>query len=157
KPAMIRAMGSKIEARKLAEEAGVPVVPSFAANGPSGIDFPVLIKASAGGGGRGMRIVRSAAEFEEAASSARGEAERAFAGGTLLVEKLVEGARHVEVQILGDHHGNVIHLFERDCSVQRRYQKIIEESPSPAVTPEVRQRITNSALLLARKIGYTGA
>src|SRR5215469_606732 len=118
KPAVIRAMGSKIEARKLAQEAGVPVVPSFTANGASGIDFPVLIKASAGGGGRGMRIVRNAAEFEQSAVSARGEAERAFADGTLLVEKFIEGARHVEVQILGDHHGNVIHLFERDCSVQ---------------------------------------
>ena len=156
-PAVISAMGSKIEARTLAQEAGVPVVPSFAANSVSRIEFPVLIKASAGGGGKGMRIVRSAAEFQEAAAAARGEAERAFADGTLLVEKFVEGARHVEIQIFGDHHGNLIHLFERDCSVQRRYQKIIEESPSPAVTPEIRKRMADAALALARKIGYTSA
>jgi propionyl-CoA carboxylase alpha chain len=157
KSSVIRAMGSKIEARRLAQETGVPVVPSFAASSVPGAEFPVLIKASAGGGGRGMRIVRSAGEFEQAAAAARGEAERAFADGTLLVEKLVEAARHVEIQIFGDHHGNLIHLFERDCSVQRRYQKIIEESPSPAVTPDIRQRMAEAALALARKIGYTNA
>jgi acyl-CoA carboxylase subunit alpha len=154
---VIRAMGSKIGARELAQEAGVPTVPSFAVDHVSQIDFPVLIKASAGGGGRGMRIVRTPAEFEQAAASARGEAQRAFADGTLLVEKFVEGARHLEIQIFGDHHGHVMHLFERDCSVQRRYQKIIEESPSPAVTPEIRQRMADAALALARKIGYTNA
>jgi propionyl-CoA carboxylase alpha chain len=154
---VIRAMGSKIEARELARGAGVPVVPSFAASNASGIEFPVLIKASAGGGGRGMRIVRSAPEFEQAAAAARGEAERAFADGTLLVEKFVEGARHVEVQIFGDRQGNVIHFFERDCSVQRRCQKIIEESPSPAITPDIRRRMADAALALARKIGYTNA
>lgn len=154
---VIRAMGSKIGARALAQEAGVPVVPSFTKTPGSAADFPVLIKASAGGGGRGMRIVRSAAEFEPAAAVARGEAERAFADGTLLVEKFIEGARHVEIQIFGDHHGNLIHLFERDCSVQRRHQKVVEESPSPAITPEIRQRMTDAALALARKIGYTNA
>ncbi|HEY6967904.1 MAG TPA: biotin carboxylase N-terminal domain-containing protein [Candidatus Angelobacter sp.] len=151
---VIAAMGSKIEARKLAQEAGVPVVPTAA---ETDLGFPVLIKASAGGGGRGMRIVRSAAEFQEAFAAAKGEAERAFGDGSLLVEKYVEGARHVEIQIFGDHHGNVMHLNERDCSVQRRHQKIIEESPSPAVTAEVRERMGEAALKLARKLKYSNA
>jgi acetyl/propionyl-CoA carboxylase alpha subunit len=149
---VIRALGSKSEARKLAQEAGVPIVPTPAEN-----EFPKLIKASLGGGGRGMRIVRHAAEFQEAFAAAQGEAERAFGDGALLVEKFIEGARHVEVQIIGDHHGNAIHLFERDCSIQRRHQKILEESPSPAVTPEIRRRMTDAAAALARKTGYTNA
>jgi acetyl/propionyl-CoA carboxylase alpha subunit len=149
---VIRALGSKKEARKLAQEAGVPIVPT-----PAEGEFPRLIKASLGGGGRGMRIVRNAAELQEALSAARGEAERAFGDGDLLVEKYVEGARHVEIQIFGDHHGNVMHLFERDCSIQRRHQKIVEESPSPAVTPEIRRQMTDAAMALARKIGYTNA
>jgi propionyl-CoA carboxylase alpha chain len=149
---VIRAMGSKKEARKLAQAAGVPVV-----SAPGENDFPKLIKASAGGGGRGMRVVRDFAEYQEAYAAATSEAERAFGDGTLLVEKYIEGARHVEVQVFGDHHGNVMHLFERDCSIQRRHQKIIEESPSPAVTPELRQRMAEAALSLARKIGYTNA
>jgi propionyl-CoA carboxylase alpha chain len=149
---VIRALGSKAEARKLAQEAGVPVVPT-----PAHDEFPKLIKASLGGGGRGMRIVRNAAEFKEALAAAKGEAERAFRDGTLLIEKYIEGARHVEVQIFGDHYGDVMHLFERDCSVQRRHQKIIEESPSPAVTPEIRSRMTDAAMALARKMGYTNA
>ncbi|HZD08889.1 MAG TPA: biotin carboxylase N-terminal domain-containing protein, partial [Candidatus Limnocylindrales bacterium] len=106
---VIRALGSKSEARKLAQEAGVPVVPV-----PTENEFPKLIKASLGGGGRGMRIVRNAAEFKDVFAAAKGEAERAFGDGTLLVEKYVEGARHVEVQIFGDHHGGVMHLYERD-------------------------------------------
>jgi propionyl-CoA carboxylase alpha chain len=149
---VIRALGSKTEARKLAQEAGVPVVPTPAEN-----EFPKLIKASLGGGGRGMRIVRNAAEFKDAFAAAEGEAERAFGDGALLVEKYIEGARHVEIQIFGDHHGGVMHLYERDCSVQRRHQKIIEESPSPAVTPESRSRMTDAAMALARKVGYTNA
>src|SRR5579872_4290342 len=154
----IRAMGSKIEARKLAQEAGVPVVPSAQAEKDfAGVGFPLLIKASAGGGGRGMRIVREASEFQEALATARGEAERAFGDGALLLEKYIEGARHIEIQILGDHHGRLIHLFERDCSIQRRYQKIIEESPSPAVTPELREQMGEAALKLGRKLGYTNA
>jgi propionyl-CoA carboxylase alpha chain len=149
---VIKALGPKQEARKLAEEAGVPIVPAATEN-----EFPRLIKASLGGGGRGMRIVRNAGEFQEAMAAAQGEAERAFYDGTLLIEKYIEGARHVEVQIFGDHHGNVMHLFERDCSVQRRHQKIIEESPSPAVTPETRHRMADAAMALARKVGYTNA
>jgi len=149
---VIRVMGSKTGARKLAIEAGVPVVPE-----PAEHEFPKLIKAAFGGGGRGMRIVHKAAEFNEALAAARGEAERAFSDGTLLVEKYIEGARHVEIQILGDHHGNVIHVGERDCSIQRRHQKVVEESPSPAVTPEIRRRMAEAAMALARKIGYTNA
>src|ERR1051326_693503 len=149
---VIEALGSKSEARKLAQEAGVPVVPV-----PAETEFPKLIKAALGGGGRGMRIVRNAAEFKEAYAAAKGEAERAFGNGELLVEKYIEDARHVEVQIFGDHHGAVMHLYERDCSVQRRHQKIIEESPSPAVTPEIQSRMTDAAVALARKVGYTNA
>lgn len=155
--AVIRAMGSKDEGRRLAQQAGVPVVPSATEADFEKLGLPVLIKASAGGGGRGMRIVRTAAEFPQAFQSARGEAERAFGDGTLLVEKYVEGARHVEIQILGDQHGNLIHLFERDCSAQRRHQKIIEESPSPALTPDIRKRMGDAALALGRQMGYTSA
>jgi propionyl-CoA carboxylase alpha chain len=154
---VIRAMGSKIEARRLAQEAGVPVVPEAGEKDFSKLGFPVLIKASAGGGGRGMRIVRQASEFQEAFAAARGETERAFGDGSLLVEKYVEEARHVEIQIFGDHHGGLMHLNERDCSVQRRHQKIIEESPSPALTLQLRERMGEAALRLAKKIGYTNA
>ncbi|HKF23659.1 MAG TPA: biotin carboxylase N-terminal domain-containing protein [Candidatus Angelobacter sp.] len=154
---VIRALGSKSEGRRLALEAGVPVAPSATEKDFSKLGFPILIKASAGGGGRGMRIVRTAAEFTQAFFSARSEAERAFGDGSLLIEKYIEDARHVEIQILGDHHGNLIHLFERDCSVQRRHQKIIEESPSPAVTPELRRRMAEAALALGRKVRYTSA
>ena len=149
---VIRAMGSKTEARKLAMEAGVPVVPA-----PAEHEFPKLIKAAFGGGGRGMRIVRTAAGLPEALAAARGEAERAFGDGALLVEKYIGGARHVEIQIFGDHHGNVMHVGERDCSIQRRHQKVVEESPSPAVTPEIRRRMAEAAVSLAKKIGYTNA
>ena len=152
RPDVIRAMGSKENARKLAEAAGVPVVPA-----PGEGEFPLLIKASAGGGGRGMRIVHSAAELDAARETARGEAERAFGDGTVLVEKYIENARHIEIQVFGDHHGRLVHLFERDCSIQRRYQKIIEESPAPGVTAERRNRIADAALALCRKLGYTNA
>jgi propionyl-CoA carboxylase alpha chain len=149
-PAVIRKMGLKTAARELAASAGVPVV-------PGDMQFPVIIKASAGGGGRGMRIVRDQAQFQEAFESARSEAQRSFGDGSMLVERYIEGARHVEVQIFGDAHGNLIHLFERDCSVQRRHQKIIEESPSPAVGDDLRERICNAALAIGRAIGYTNA
>ena len=148
---VIRQLGSKIRAREIAAEAGVPVVPE------GGSDFPVLIKASAGGGGRGMRIVRDASQMEEALVAARGEAERSFGDGTLLIEKFIENARHVEVQIFGDQHENVIHLFERDCTTQRRYQKIIEESPCPAINEDLRQEICFAARSLMRSVGYVNA
>src|SRR5215468_661858 len=154
---VIRAMGSKIEARKLAQEAGVPVVPSTTEEDFSKLGLPLLIKASAGGGGRGMRIVHRKNEFQEAITAARSEAERAFGDGSLLIEKYVEGARHVEIQILGDQHGNLMHLFERDCSVQRRHQKIIEESPAPGITVALREKIAEAALTMGRKLGYTNA
>jgi acyl-CoA carboxylase subunit alpha len=149
-PDVIRKMGLKSAARELAASAGVPVVPGE-------MQFPVIIKASAGGGGRGMRIVHDAAQFQEAFESARSEAQRSFGDDSLLVEQYIEGARHVEVQIFGDPHGNLIHLFERDCSVQRRHQKIIEESPSPAVSGSMRERMCNAALAIGRAIGYTNA
>jgi acetyl/propionyl-CoA carboxylase alpha subunit len=148
---VIRELGSKIRARAIAEAAGVAVVPE------GGTSFPVLIKASAGGGGRGMRIVRDAAEMEEALASAKREAERSFGDGTLLIEKFIENARHVEVQIFGDQLGNVIHLFERDCTTQRRYQKIIEESPCPAIVPDLRERICFAARSVMSSAGYVNA
>ena len=147
-------------------EAGVAVVPGYDGEDQSldalsrnadTIGLPVLIKASAGGGGKGMRVVRDARELQESIEAARREAEKAFGDGTLLLEKYIDGARHVEVQILGDHHGNLIHLFERECSIQRRHQKVIEESPSPAVSPELRQRICEAAVAAGRAIGYTNA
>jgi propionyl-CoA carboxylase alpha chain len=147
-PDVIRKMGLKTAARELAASAGVPVV-------PGDMQFPVIIKASAGGGGRGMRIVRDPTQFQEALESAQSEAERSFGDGTMLVERYIEGARHVEVQIFGDLHGNLIHLFERDCSVQRRHQKIIEETPSPAIDGELRERMCGAALAIGRAIGYT--
>jgi acetyl-CoA carboxylase biotin carboxylase subunit len=154
---VVRVMGSKAEARKLAQEAGVPVVPGGREDDFEELGLPVVIKASAGGGGRGMRIVRSAQEFPEALASARSEAERAFGDGTLLVEKYIERARHVEIQIFGDHHGDLMHFYERDCSIQRRHQKVVEESPSPALMPEIRERMAAAALALASRIGYTNA
>ncbi|HYL78797.1 MAG TPA: biotin carboxylase N-terminal domain-containing protein [Bryobacteraceae bacterium] len=154
-PEVIRTMGYKNTACELAASAGVPVVPSFHAEHIT--EFPVLIKASAGGGGRGMRIVRDRAELAEALESAKSEADRSFGDGSLLIERYIEGARHVEIQIFGDTHGNVIHLFERDCSVQRRHQKIIEESPSPALTDDLRSRMGDAAVALGRAIGYTNA
>jgi acetyl/propionyl-CoA carboxylase alpha subunit len=121
------------------------------------LGYPVLIKASAGGGGKGMRVVRSAAEAPEAIASAGREALGAFGDGTLYVERLIERPRHVEVQVFGDAQGNVIHLFERECSVQRRHQKIVEESPSPALTPALRARMGDAAVAAARAAGYRNA
>ena len=154
-PETIRMMGLKTNARQIAASAGVPIVPSF--DQTAELECPVLIKASAGGGGRGMRIVTARDQLDEALNAARGEAERAFGDGTLLIERYIEGARHVEFQIFGDQHGNLIHLFERDCSVQRRHQKIIEESPSPALTDDLRGGMGEAAIALGRAIGYTNA
>jgi propionyl-CoA carboxylase alpha chain len=165
-PQAIRRMGLKSRARKLMAEAGVSIVPGYDGDRQdvetlraemAKIGLPVLIKASAGGGGKGMRIVRSDDEIEGSIEAARREAERAFGDGALLLEKYIERARHVEVQILGDHHGDLVHLFERDCSLQRRYQKIIEESPSPVVDEELRRSMGETAVKAGRAIGYTNA
>jgi acetyl/propionyl-CoA carboxylase alpha subunit len=162
----IAAMGSKLEAKRLAERCGVPLLPTREVADGTGaeleraardLDLPLLVKASAGGGGRGMRIVRSAAELEDAVASARREARAAFGDDTVFLEPYVETPRHVEVQVFGDAHGNVVHLFERDCSIQRRYQKIVEESPSPALDEDGRARMGEAAVRLAREIDYRGA
>ncbi|GAB2859180.1 biotin carboxylase N-terminal domain-containing protein [Actinoallomurus bryophytorum] len=154
-PAAISAMGLKIDAKRLMRESGVPVLPDL---DPETITtFPVLVKASAGGGGRGMRVVRGAADLREAVESARREAESAFGDPAVFCEPLLTGARHIEVQVLADTHGTVWTLGERECSIQRRHQKVIEEAPSPAVDTELRQRLSEAAAAAARAIGYTGA
>ena len=173
---VMEAMGRKDHARELAERAGVPVVPLFVAGTPSDEPmaagaprtdgeslqlrpehYPVLVKAAAGGGGKGMRIVRDPAELDAAVATAGREASSAFGDGTLLIEQYVERGRHVEVQIIADHHGTVLHLLERDCSVQRRHQKVLEEAPAPTIGPEVRRLLHESAVALARAVGYVNA
>ena len=166
--ASIRALGSKIDGRKLAKEAGAPVVPG--ANQPAAnyeharsiaheIGYPVLLKAVAGGGGKGMRRVNSEADLESAIRDARSEAERAFRSGEVYIEKVVENPRHIEIQLLGDEHGHLIHLGERECSLQRRHQKVIEECPSPLVAahPEMRAAMGDAAVRIARAAGYYSA
>jgi 3-methylcrotonyl-CoA carboxylase alpha subunit/acetyl-CoA/propionyl-CoA carboxylase biotin carboxyl carrier protein len=151
-------MGRKDAARKLAVAAGVPVVPSYELDGdPAGMAFPVLVKAAAGGGGKGMRVVRRAEEYADAVAAARRESMTAFGDDTLLVEKYVESGRHIEVQVLADAHGNVVHLFERDCTTQRRHQKVLEEAPAPTITEETRQVVTSSAVAMAAQVGYENA
>ena len=151
-------MGRKDHARAIAVAAGVPVVPSYDIDAdPATFAYPVLVKAAAGGGGKGMRIVRAADEYAAAAAAAAREARGAFGDDTLLIEKYVESGRHLEVQVLGDTHGNVIHLFERDCSTQRRHQKVLEEAPGPTVDADLRHRLTSAAVALAREVGYTNA
>jgi propionyl-CoA carboxylase alpha chain len=156
-PAAIAAMGSKIEAKRLMRGAGVPVLPDSTVESLSDIGVPALVKASAGGGGRGMRIVRDMAALDEAVASGEREAAAAFGDGTVFVERFVEGGRHIEIQIFADRHGNTVSLFERDCTVQRRHQKIIEESPSPAVDPSLRAAMSAAAVAAARAVGYVGA
>ena len=152
------AMGRKDHAREIATRAGVPVVPSYALDDdPGTFAYPVLVKAAAGGGGKGMRVVRSEAEYAESLAAARREAASAFGDDAMLVEKYVESGRHLEVQVLGDSHGEVIHLYERDCSTQRRHQKVLEEAPGPTVDPGLRHRLTTAAVALAREVGYTNA
>jgi len=166
-PETIRTLGSKAEARVLARRAGLPLIPGRA-EAPDGDDdallalatkigFPVLIKASAGGGGKGMRVVHDADAFLDAVAAARREARAAFGQGRLVLEKLIENARHVEVQVLGDEQGHVIHLFERECSVQRRLQKMVEESPSTALDERLRRALTEAAVTLAKEAGYVNA
>jgi acetyl/propionyl-CoA carboxylase alpha subunit len=165
-PPWHRRMGSKVGARQLMEAAGVPVVPGEAPADQSDwaleaaasrVGFPVLIKPSAGGGGIGMKVVRERDEVAHAVSQARREAQAAFGDGALYVERLVERPRHVEVQVFADAHGNAVHLFERECSVQRRHQKMIEESPSEALSPAVRARMGEAALAAATAAGYRNA
>jgi len=165
-PEAIRAMGHKAAARRQAAAWGAPVLEGYDDEGQSEatlaaaarrIGFPVMIKASAGGGGRGMRRVERARDFADAARSAAAEAKKALGDARLILERAVEGARHIEIQILADTHGNVVHLGERDCSIQRRHQKIVEEAPSPFVDEALRQKMGASAVMLAQKIGYVGA
>ena len=151
-------MGRKDAAREIADAAGVPVVPSYASVEPvETMSFPVLVKAASGGGGKGMRIVRSEGEYDEAVAAAKREALAAFGDDTILVEKYVEHGRHIEVQVMADSHGTVIHLFERDCSTQRRHQKVLEEAPAPTISDAVRDLVTRSAVALAREVGYVNA
>ena len=162
----MRALGGKAAAKEIAIKAGVPVVPGY--QGPRQdaealaaearkIGYPVMIKAVAGGGGRGMRLVANDAELPELLASARREAEGAFGDGRVLIEKVVVAPRHIEVQVFGDAHGNVVHLFERDCTLQRRNQKVVEEAPAPGMSPDLRERMCAAAVKLAMAVGYEGA
>jgi acetyl-CoA/propionyl-CoA carboxylase, biotin carboxylase, biotin carboxyl carrier protein len=150
----LRAGGDKLEAKRIAREAGVPVVPE---GEPKEIGFPLMIKAAAGGGGRGMRVVREPSELDAALAAARREAKAAFGDDRVFCERYVERPRHVEIQLLGDAHGEVVSLGERECSVQRRHQKVLEESPSPALDTELRERMSEAAVAFARAIGYRSA
>lgn len=166
-PKVIKMMGDKIESKLIAQKANVPTIPGL--NDVNDInrikkwmldekiDFPIMIKASAGGGGKGMVKVESEDRMEQAFAQARSEAKKSFGDETVLVEKYIEKGRHIEVQIVGDEHGNVIHLFERECTLQRRNQKIIEEAPSPSLDENLRQEICFTAVRLMREIGYTTA
>jgi acetyl/propionyl-CoA carboxylase alpha subunit len=149
-------MGRKDLAREIAVAAGVPVVPRFDPGTPDAV-FPVLVKAAAGGGGKGMRIVRDPADLDDAVAAARREAMAAFGDDTILLEQYVERGRHVEVQVLADARGNVVHLFERDCSTQRRHQKVLEEAPAPGLSDTARTVLLDSAVALARQVGYENA
>src|SRR5919202_6385511 len=162
----IAATGSKTAARRLATSAGVPVVPGTvdalrdvgeAHAAAAEFGYPVLLKAAAGGGGRGMRVVRSEAELPASLDAARREAAGAFGDDAVYVEKFIEGPRHVEIQVLADRHGTVLSLGERECSVQRRHQKMVEEAPSVAVTPEIRRAMSDAAIAVARAAGYVNA
>ena len=162
---VIESMGDKATARATAERAGVPVVPGSdvihdvaeARTVAEDLGFPVLVKAAAGGGGRGIRVVRSADELEDAVSTAQAEASSAFGDGSVYLEKAIVDARHIEVQVLADDHGGVVHLFERDCSVQRRRQKLLEEAPASGLDDAVREEMTAAAVRLTREVGYRGA
>lgn len=165
-PEAIDLMGSKIDSKLLAQRLGVPTVPGYNGEDQSAerlteeanrIGYPVLIKASAGGGGKGMRVVRDSASMAESVQAAQREALSAFGDAAVLLEKYLERPRHIEVQVLGDNFGKLVHLGERECSIQRRHQKVLEESPSPIVTPEMREQITTWALSLAKAAGYTNA
>jgi len=162
----IQAMGLKAESKRLMEQAGVPLVPGYhgADQDPAllrheadRIGYPVLIKASAGGGGKGMRAVEKAEDFLDALASCQREARNSFGSDAVLVEKYVQRPRHIEIQVFGDTHGNCVYLFERDCSVQRRHQKVLEEAPAPGMTPELRQQMGLAAVAAAKAVNYVGA
>jgi 3-methylcrotonyl-CoA carboxylase alpha subunit len=162
----MRALGGKAAAKEIAIKAGVPVVPGYQGEKQDArtlaaeakkIGYPVMIKAVAGGGGRGMRLVEKEGDLPELLASAQREAEGAFGDGRVLIEKVVERPRHIEVQVFGDSHGDVVHLFERDCTLQRRNQKVVEEAPAPGMTPELREKMCAAAVKLAKAVGYEGA
>jgi acetyl-CoA carboxylase biotin carboxylase subunit len=165
-PSVIKLLGDKARAKKAMKKAGVPMLPG--SDGPvtdeeqankvvKDIGFPVIVKAVAGGGGRGMRVVRSAAELSHALRTAQREAEAAFGNGDVYIEKYLESPRHIEFQIIGDHHGNVVHLGERECSIQRRHQKLIEEAPSPALSDKIRKKMGGVVVDAAKAVQYTNA
>ena len=166
-PPVIEAMGDKIRAKELAVEAGVPVIPGISDvtdvrqirnwMDESGVSYPIMVKAAAGGGGKGMVKVEDGRDLERAFEQARSEARKSFGDDTILVEKYIERGRHIEVQVVADTQGNVVHLYERECTIQRRNQKIIEEAPSPSLTPELRAGICGTAVDLMREIGYSSA
>src|SRR5262249_6862337 len=165
-PAAIRAMGSKSESKRIMGKAGVPLVPGYhgddqgdavLAREAEAIGYPVLIKASAGGGGKGMRVVERREDFASALAAARREAKSSFSDDAMLIEKYLTAPRHIEMQVFADAHGDCIHLFERDCSVQRRHQKIVEEAPAPGMTAKRRRDMGAAAVAAAKAIGYVGA
>ena len=163
-PEVISSMGDKLSAKKLMQEAKVPTLPAIEvtddldiSSAANDIGYPVLVKASAGGGGRGMRVVKTESELLSAIESAKREASSSFGDDTVFLEKWLDRSRHVEIQIIGDKHGNLTHCFERECSIQRRHQKIIEEAPSPAVTPEIRAAMGDAAVTAAKSLGYASA
>ncbi|HNO02316.1 MAG TPA: biotin carboxylase N-terminal domain-containing protein, partial [Chitinophagales bacterium] len=162
----IEVMGSKIGAKKIMQQHNVPTIPGYQGDDQSDatiktkaieIGFPVLLKASAGGGGKGMRIVREEKELDKAIAEAKSEALNGFGDDTLLIEKYFDTSRHIEFQIFGDKHGNALHLFERECSIQRRYQKVVEESPSPFISDETRQKMSSAAIAACKAINYDNA
>ena len=163
-PEVIGLMGDKLSAKRLMDEAGVPILPGIEISADTdvtaaakNIGYPVLVKASAGGGGRGMRVVEQEADLQAAVEGAKREAGSSFGDDTVFLEKWLAVSRHVEIQILGDTHGNLVHCYERECSIQRRHQKIIEEAPSPAVTDAIRARMGDAAIAAAKKLGYSSA
>ncbi|MBK8268312.1 MAG: ATP-grasp domain-containing protein, partial [Planctomycetes bacterium] len=167
RPDVIRDMGDKIIAKEKFKAAGVPVVPGWSGEGnvsldelkkiAAGVGYPVLIKAAAGGGGKGMRVVKAESDLQGALEAAQREANAAFGDARVFIEKYITRPRHIEFQIFGDSHGNVVHLFERECSIQRRHQKIVEESPSTALSDELRAKMGEAAVRAAKAIGYTNA
>jgi propionyl-CoA carboxylase alpha chain len=156
-PEVIEVMGDKLAAKRLMADAGVPVLPSWDPEGEAPDAYPVLVKAAAGGGGKGMRVVETTAELKDAVAAARREADAAFGNSAVFLERYLTEARHIEIQILADDHGSTVHCFERECSIQRRHQKVIEEAPSPVVDDELRSRMTAAALAAAKAVGYRNA